>query len=51
MGVKIRPSFSSAVVEIAEDLVGKYTAQGWVEVKPAPVPEVKKQDAKPSAKK
>lgn len=49
MGVKIRPAFSSAVVEIAEELAGAYIAQGWVEVKPKP--EVKKQDAKPSVKK
>ena len=47
MGVKIRPAFSSAVVEIADELVAGYVAQGWVEVKPEP----KKQDGKPSAKK
>lgn len=47
MGVKIRPAFSSAVIEIAEESVEAYVAQGWVEVKPEP----KKQDAKPSAKK
>lgn len=51
MGVKIHSAFSSAIVEVADELVAGYVAQGWVEVKPTPKPEVKKQDAKPSVKK
>lgn len=38
MGVKVNPPSSSAVVEIPEELVERYTQQGWtlVEVKSEP---------------
>lgn len=39
MGTRVRQGNSSAVVEIADELVARYEAQGWVvvEVKPAAV--------------
>lgn len=43
------PYGSTAVVDIPDESVEAYTAQGWTAVKAAA--ETKKQDAKPSAKK
>lgn len=36
---KVNPPMSSAVVEIADDLVERYEAQGWARVKAKAEPE------------